>query len=308
VALGIAGVAGIASFVHRLGTAAMLAALMLLAPYVPLLLALEGVRIAVDALTTHQLYRAASAHAPFPVVLKAQLLSYPANLLLPAGRVTAEVIKAGALHRWVGLERTVAAAVMSQSLVLLATALVTLPCIVAAFASWGASALTYAITLQAVTGVGGAALVAIGARRRVVGKGLKRLSAALGAVTERAQDELRTIGWLPARPLAAALANRLLLAAETGLAAIALGLGGGVRPLLVIGMQFVGAAAGDVVPAQMGATEGALALAAESLGADMANLVAIALSLHAVQLTWAVIGAVLALASKPRQPAPLAEP
>jgi hypothetical protein len=60
--------------------------------------------------------------------------------------------------------------------------------------------------------------------------------------------------------------------------------------LLAQGVGLVGGAVGDFVPGQLGATDGAFALAAPTLGLALADGIAIAVMLHAVQAIWAVIG------------------
>ena len=90
------------------------------------------------------------------------------------------------------------------------------------------------------------------------------------------------------------MTSRSLLAAQIALLASAVDVPGGVvGGLLTVGLHFVGQAVGDLVPAQLGATDGALALGAEALGAPAAALVAAALVFHASQLAWAAVGAVV---------------
>jgi hypothetical protein len=266
-----------------------------LAPWLPWALAIEGARIGVDALTTRFLYGERGARVPHAALLRAHLLAYPANLLLPAGRAAAEAIKAALLHRHVGVERVAAAAVVAPALALIGVVVVSLPCLAAASLAWGGAAFTWAIALQALAALVAASGLLLLARRPEIGRGVGRLSASLGATTERVQRELGAMGWLPRKALAAAIANRLLLALEVALLAH----GAGVAvPLLLpaIGVHLVGAAVGDAVPAQLGATDVSFALAAESLGLTMASAVAASLAFHGVQLCWAGAGAVAAFA------------
>jgi hypothetical protein len=227
------------------------------------------------------------------------LVAYPANLLLPAGRAVAEGIKVAELRRYVRLERVAAAAVVGPALALFGVFLVSLPCLAVAIARWGMSSLGWAIAAQALTAVVAAVGLLFLARRPELGRGVARLSAALGATTERVQREIVTMGLVPKKPLASATLNRALLGLEVMVLVMAVGARGSALPAAV-GVHLVGAAVGDAVPAQLGATDGSLAISADALGISMAGAVAASLSFHAVQFAWALAGMLAALRS-PRQ-------
>jgi hypothetical protein len=233
--------------------------------------------------------------------LHAHLLAYPATLLLPAGRAAGEALKAVVLVRHVGVERAAAAALLNQSLALLAVFVVSLPCVLVAFTTLGPGVLSWAIATQTATAIGLGALIGVAARRRQIGGALTALSRKLGAATERVVVEVRRIGALPVLPFAAHVANRALLVLQIALLAGALSVARGADALLVVGSYFVGTAAGDIVPAQLGATDGALALAAPTLGASVAQLVSLALLIHVTQLCWALAGVGASLFGAARQ-------
>jgi uncharacterized membrane protein YbhN (UPF0104 family) len=52
----------------------------------------------------------------------------------------------------------------------------------------------------------------------------------------------------------------------------------------------IGASAGDLVPGQIGALEGALSFFAGAIGTTRRNAVAVALLIHLVQWVWVVVG------------------
>jgi hypothetical protein len=58
------------------------------------------------------------------------------------------------------------------------------------------------------------------------------------------------------------------------------------------GIHLVGASVGDLIPGQIGATEGSYTLFAKVLGMVPADAVTIAMVAHLAQLTWVVIGLV----------------
>ena len=67
---------------------------------------------------------------------------------------------------------------------------------------------------------------------------------------------------------------------------------GPTTPLLIFGPHLVGLAAGDLVPGQIGALDGAFAFASSALGITRAAALSIPVVLHVVQLAWGAIGVV----------------
>ncbi len=294
--LAVAGITGVVLLVRAVGLAQLCDTVRGLAGWFALLLALEGLRIGSDAWTLRMLY---GGRVPWRAVLSASLVSYPATLLLPAGRAAGEALKVGLLHRWVGVDRAVAAALFAQAYALFGGFVLSLPCVWAAFAVWGGSGLAWAIALQAVTAIGLGAVIVVAARRRETSGVIGALSQRFGTAVEGVTREAQAMG-LPKAPLATMVLNRFLGGLQVALLAYALGIADALaEPLLVVGTYLVGAAAGDLVPAQIGATDGVLAYAATSLGAGIAATVALTLMVHAVQLAWAAAGAVAALLLRP---------
>jgi hypothetical protein len=60
-----------------------------------------------------------------------------------------------------------------------------------------------------------------------------------------------------------------------------------------------------MVPAQIGALDASFALAAGPLRIDVARALTIPIAMHAVQLTWALIGALMPGHARPTGPAPV---
>jgi hypothetical protein len=106
--------------------------------------------------------------------------------------------------------------------------------------------------------------------------------------------------------VASSLVGRLFQSAEYGVALHAVG--GHATPVTALATQgtlLVGAAIGDLVPGQVGATEGAFRAFAETLGlgADPARALSIALMGRVAQISLAVACVVVAVVV-PRSPAP----
>jgi hypothetical protein len=251
---------------------------------------IEGARVGLDAYTTRELLRA-RGELTFGAVFVAQLASYPATLLLPAGRAAGEAVKASLLAPRVGVSRAAAAAVVAPPLALAATFVVSLPCLAAAAARWGAHPLTVAIGVQASTAVGLAVLLVLTARSPRVGWVTRRISARLGARVQAVQAEVTALPVVPRGALTAQICNRCLLVAQVSVLAAAVGVGTSlVAALSTAGVHLVGLAAGDAVPGQMGATDAAFALSSDSLGQPLAHVVGIPVMLHVVQLGWLLAG------------------
>ncbi|MCA9625842.1 MAG: hypothetical protein KC731_42760, partial [Myxococcales bacterium] len=203
------------------------------------------------------------------------------------------VLKAAVLASEVGRVRAASTAVLLSALPLLAHAVVSVPCVIAAYAVWGPTGLTGAIALQLGTAVALGGFLLVASRTRQVGRLAERLSVELGAETERVQADLRAMGRLGWRAFGLQLVGRALLLLEIVLLAAAAGVPRGlVGGLLTAGVHFVGQAVGDVVPAQLGVVDGAWALAASALNASAAALAAAAITFHAVRLAWAALGSV----------------
>jgi hypothetical protein len=73
------------------------------------------------------------------------------------------------------------------------------------------------------------------------------------------------------------------------------------RALLAQGVNAVGGALGDLIPAQVGTTDGAFTLAAPLLGLAASASIAIAVLVHLIQAFGAIAGVVAALAWRRRQ-------
>ena len=311
-ALTVVGVATVAALVRHAGARTLWAALSAAAGWFPVVVAIEGLRLGTDALGTRLLYGEAGRRVPLGALLHAHLVGYPLSLLLPAGRLAAEALRASLLARYVGGARAAAAAAAHQAISLFGVFVVSLPVIGAALSTWGMSAMTVGIIVQAGTAIGLGLFLQVATRRPEVSALARRLSAPLGERTGDFQRAVRTQPLFPPGAICAALVGRSLQVVQIGALAYAVGGEGTVRAgLLAAGVQLVGMAAGDLVPGQFGATDGAFALAADSLGLSVARALAVPMLVHLAQLTWAVAGLIAPFARPSRggpRGGPRAEP
>ncbi len=292
-ALAALGLAGIGLLVRHAGIPALVSTLREAGPLLPVALALEGGRVAADTWRTSLLYARAGVHVPFRRLFSLQLSSYPLNLLIPAGGAASEAFKAAALSEEVGGALGAAVATTNQALVLFGGFIVSIPCTAVALSVWGPrSGFTIAIATQALTALGLGAFIQLASRRRLVGELVRRVSGRAGDAMGSYRDAVVVLTSLPLDALGAAALGKALQLGVLGVLAWAAGAAPRLRDtLLVGGVHLLGAAAGDMVPGQIGATDATFAIAAEPLGIDLAHALAIPLMMHAVQLTWAVVGA-----------------
>jgi hypothetical protein len=293
------GAGALVLMIRHVGAEAFTAMLRRCFPVLPPLLVLEGLRLAGDAASTALLYRRASRRVPLRELVRAHLLAYPVNLLMPAGRAAAEALKARELAPYVGGPRAAAAATMNQTLAMMSGALISVPCAIAALVVTGRSALSLAIALNAGISAALAFLLQLATRQRVASGWLARRFARAGALTAAYEDALATYPVVPAAPLGAMLANRACQLAQVAL--LLQMVGGSVdlrRAFVGLAASLVGSSVGDLVPGQIGTTDGAFALTAPALSLAVADAIAISVITHLVQLLWAILGTLVPFAWK----------
>ncbi|TAK32448.1 MAG: hypothetical protein EPO40_02695 [Myxococcaceae bacterium] len=292
----LAAVGLLVAIVRAVGVGATLPSLARVAPWLPLLGALEAGVVAFDAIALAALYRAAGRTAPARPFWRAVFLANVVAAGLPLGRLLSEGWKAVRLAPRVGGPVAAAGAVGSQAAVLLGNAAIALVSLAGVALRCGATWPTLA--------VGGLALVMSAAGLAVALAGRARLGRWLGArfTIARAQGPAFDDAFAAATPalgVAAAweTAARLLQIAQVATLLHALGHpAGAVDALAAHGLVLTGAALGDALPGQLGATDALLALAAVRLDLAAPDALALTLGLHGAQLGLALVGGAAALA------------
>ncbi|HUJ60158.1 MAG TPA: lysylphosphatidylglycerol synthase domain-containing protein [Kofleriaceae bacterium] len=296
VALVTCAIAGVALILRRLGIEDVGRALAGAAPYFPLIVVLEAGVLTCTMCGLRSLYGEAGAGVPLRQYVRAGLVGYALMGLVPAGRTVAEGARASMLARWVGAGRAGAAAARLQAAALIANAAISIPATIAVLVVIGPTWLALAIAINAaVTLVLGLSLLAIGRRARVgawLGRRIaraKEFGAELDAAFEREPFlPWRAIGWELCGRVVQVAQNAVLIAIVGGAFSIA-------SALCSESVHLVGAAVGDLIPAQLGATESNYTLAAHALGLPGASAVSIALLAHLAQLVWVVVGSLVPL-------------
>lgn len=282
-------VALVAALVAYTGRGAMLAALSRVAAWLPLLLALEAAVVATNGFALRALLRRAGGNPTryWSVVYFGHVFA----VLLPAGRLVAEGWKALRIARETGAGVASAGAVALQAAVLLANAVVALVTFSAVAHRCGRTLPTLVVGVFSLGMIALGAAVALAGRARV-GQWLgARMTFAreAGPAFDRAYGDT-------SRALGAAVGyeclGRAAQLAQVMVLRYALGVGAGVEDTLAsYGLMLAGAAAGDLLPAQLGATDAALTLAAPRVGLTAADALALTLSLHGAQAGLALLAA-----------------
>jgi hypothetical protein len=280
------------AMVHLVGAPGVGDTLWLALPWIPLVLTVEGARIAIEASATRAPLGGGAQGIPRAELARMHLVGYALTTTMPAGRAVAEAYKAAALAPFTSRARAASVAVNNQALALVANGVVAVPCAIAAYLRTGTSFLTVAVATHAVLVVAGGLALHVGSRSARLLALTSRVSTRLAAPLRRYRDACAAHDVLPVRALALHVAAR-------GLQAVGLGILLGAvasrpRPddaLLAQAVSLVGTTAGDWVPLQLGATDAGWILAAPLLGITAAHGIAVALLAHAVQIAWSVVGA-----------------
>jgi uncharacterized membrane protein YbhN (UPF0104 family) len=285
------GIAAIGSVVYQAGAGATRDVLVRALPFLPLVVLLEGCRIGTEVLAARDVFRLLRARVPMWALVKAQVIGYSICNVLPVGRMASEAAKAGLLKSHAKLSETAAVGAVAQALHLVASAVILIPGFLVLKASGGSVGLSLAILGQCLllAAIGGTIFIV--ARfvplDRVVLRRLPKVSAALErfrlAMAELPRFPLSSLGWL--------VVNRALQVAIIGVLLRAVGAAWSVgHPVVAESVLIVGGSAGDVIPGQLGAIEGAFCFFANAFGTTKPNGLAVALLIHLVQSVWVFVG------------------
>lgn len=301
VLLGVVGIAVVVWLVRDVGVDALLEVIVPALPWLPLAALLEVLRVGMDAVSTRESL-GQRGRVPWRPMFGAHLVAFAVMGVAPAGRATAEAVKAGLLSRWIGGATAAAVATANQANTLLSSGTFTLLSAGAAYLTTGPSILTWALLIHFVSmnacGLGLRAL----ARYERLGAWLSRRFPRFESEIDRFHETSRETRLYPVRPVAAMMVGRGFQAAHFAVLAAAVGISPSVLGALAVhGVYLVIAAIGVAVPGQLGASEGGFAMSADVLGTTEARALSIALLAHAIQFLVVALGFVV-LALWPAQP------
>ena len=303
IAMTICGLAAVSLVVNGIGLAVVERAVRQGAAYLPILIALEFGILLCSLRGLRTLYGDAAKRLPTPVLIRAGMIGYAVNGLLPAGRAVAEATRASLVSGWVGSGRAAAAAGRMQAVALLVNAIVSLPAALALLLAIGPSWFVLAVAINGVvTFALGMGMLLAAKHWRIgawLGRRVKRASS-FGADLDVHLMGERLVPW---SAIGWELCGRLIQVLQNGILVAAVGGAIGILPAFSSeGIHLVGASVGDLIPAQLGVMEGNFTLAAHALGLAAAAAVSIALLAHLTQLVWVVIGSLVPIAWRARKP------
>ena len=286
IVLGAGGVAVIIYFLHATRLEDVRDALVSLSAWIPVLLAIEGARIAVEVIGTRSLY--APHRVPIGLLVRTHIIGYCLAFYMPAGRATAETVKAAMLSKCATPARAAAVAAVNQSLALLALSAVATACAIGAACQPGAGRLVASVgAVAAITGGLGFAIRF--ATLRLDSGWLRRFAPKVAVLFDDARGEIPR--WFPPLPLAMFLLNRALQLGSIALLMYVLSGHVTLGSTLVAGaVNYVGASLGDMIPGQLGATDATFSVSAGLIGLTASTAISIALIIHIVQMTWMATG------------------
>jgi hypothetical protein len=275
------GVAAVVGLVYDAGPDAVWDALVRAGIWLPVVMACEIGFVAMDVVSLRLMYGPQAKHVPASVWLRSGMMAYGIMILLPAGRAGGEVMRAASLAPYIGGARAAAGATLLQGVTLWGNTLVSVPCYAAvALAASPTSTLALLVAGNGViTALLGAALL-FGARMSSIGGFLGRRIKALASHGVQFDESLRAMPRAPLLPVGAAFVGRLIQSLQYGV--ILLAVGGTLTAesaLVAQAIHLVGAGLGDMVPNQVGVTEGFFRAFAGNLGFSDAVAQAIAIAL-----------------------------
>ena len=294
VLLGVVGIGVVVWLVRDVGVEVLGAVLIPALPWLPLAAALELARVGLDAVSTRSSLGRRGADVPMMPLMGAHLVAFAVMGVAPAGRATAEAVKAGLLAPWVGGAQAAAVATANQANTLLSSGSFSLLSAGAAYVTTGPSMLTWALVIHFVV------MNATGLALRAAAR-YERLGNWLAARFPKIEQEIaafhetsRETPLYPGPPVLAMMAGRAFQAAHFAVLAASVGITPSVLGALAFhGVYLVIAAIGVAVPGQLGASEGGFAMSADVLGTTEARALSIALLAHAIQFLIVALGFVV---------------
>lgn len=280
--------------VRYAGLGPMGQALWQVAGWLPLLMLLELTIIAFNALALRSLYRAAGADAPNRPFWRAVYLGNTFAVVLPAGRLMTETWKAVRLARYVTGPVSAAGAVGCQAAVLIGNAVIAALSLLGVALRCGMTWPTLAVALFSIGMIGmGGSVFLLGRARlgRWLGTRMAMVQGHGSAFDEAFLKSSRALG--PATFFESCA--RLCQLAQVALLLYAGGHAmGAIGTLATYGLLLVGSALGDMLPAQLGATDVMLTMAGRHVGLAAAQALAMTTCLHGAQIGGALLGAAVA--------------
>jgi hypothetical protein len=285
------GVVALGFLVHSVGVRQLWAVLVEAGPWLPLILFFDLAWVAIEGLALLLLYGAPARDIPVRAWVETTLVHYTTMAILPVGRAGAEVARAAMMSPYVGRARATAGATLMQSLTLTANTVMSFICMLGVYLVVGRDKLTWLLLINgSATFVLGIGLYLLTQRMRLGGF-LGRRFEKLAEFGPELDEHFRESRPRHALALMMGLVGRSLQTVQYGILLLAVAGSFSVSGTLVAqGIHLVGAGLGDMVPNQVGVTEGAYRIFAGALGLAEHPEKAIAIALLARVSSLCVAG------------------
>jgi hypothetical protein len=256
-------------------------------PWLPAVIACEMLMVTTDLLALRALLGQAAERTPRSAWVRSSTFAYAAMIILPAGRAAGETIRAATLAPSVGAARATGACARLQSCIVFGNTVASL--VTASFAYRYSTILALALLANGLAcALIGSAILLLARSERFAAWLRKRF--AKFVATHTVPPQAQPHRWATVLAIALAVTGRAVQTVQYGIAIHAVGLvATPVTTIVAQGIHLVGAAFGDLVPIQLGMTEGAYRAFASALGlqSDTARALSIALVARVAQLILA---------------------
>ncbi|MCG3174678.1 MAG: hypothetical protein GMKNLPBB_02938 [Myxococcota bacterium] len=303
------GVGALWVLVQRSGPEQVFSAVAAASPWIPVILALEILWISMDVVAVWRLAGPRRKQVSLGEWVRTGMMAYSIMTFLPAGRAGGEIARAAGLAPHVGGPRASAAAAQLQSLVLIANFLVCMMCALAVTGIAGADQLLFpALLVNGTITLSLGSFMQLGMRRIQLGGWLGRKIEKLRHHGPEFDRAIQESGGFPFQPLMIVTLGRLFQVAQYGVLVMAVGGSLGVQVAFVAeGIHLIGAGLGDMVPNQVGITEGAFSLFRAALGFQDQEARAISIAILARLVQFAFGGVCIVFSGTPKAPNPQPE-
>lgn len=304
-ALAALGILALCILVYKVGARQVLATIAQAGVWLPVIFALDLGWMAVESGAILFLYGKESKKVRAVDWWRALFVHYASFVVLPVGRVSAEVARAGVLGGRVGKTRAAAGAAVMQSLTLTSNAIVSVVCLLALFSTTRHASTSALMGLNIlVTGTLGFGLYLV-LRHVKLGGFLGRKFSKLSDFGPEIDTHVREGAARHGAALAVCILARAVQALQYGVILYAVSGHFSVPGSLIAeGIQLAARSMGDPIPNQVGVTESAFALCAGAIGLGglPEKAVAIALLGRLSNLTVAGCSALALQVLRPGEP------
>lgn len=261
------GLLGVGLLVRSVGAAKLLAVIASAGPLLPFILLLDISWVAFEGGAILVLYGPIARKIPVRAWIEATLIHYTTMTVLPVGRTGAEVARATLVSPHIGATRAAAGAALMQTLTLTANTIISFACLVAVVMAGVSSQLAWLLLANglATLAIGGGLYLVM--RRAKLGGFLGRKFESMAHWGPELDEHFRESRPRHLIALGCGVAARSLQTVQYGVILLAIAGSWSFSGTLVAqGIHLVGAGLGDMVPNQVGITEGAYRVFASALG------------------------------------------